>query len=90
KELQELFGNLKMGILKIEKAELETMNFVLTLAEDLGCSGLPISNETICNYDEGFISGLLLEHTGSRFNVKEVACWCSGDKLCRFEAKPAA
>ncbi|MBF0509082.1 MAG: PAS domain S-box protein, partial [Deltaproteobacteria bacterium] len=90
KEVQELLGNLKMGILKIEKAELETMNFVLTLAEDLGCSGLPISNETICNYDEGFISGLLLEHTGFRFNVKEVDCWCSGDKLCRFEAKPAA
>lgn len=89
-QTQDLLSQLKIGILRVEKADLETMNFTLTVAEDLDCSGLPVSDETICTYDEGFISGLLNEYTGSRFDVKEVDCWCSGDRVCRFDVKPAA
>jgi len=89
-ELQELLKKLKIGILRIEKADLEKMTFTLTVAEDLDCSGLPASDETICTYDEGFISGLFAEHTGKNFNTKEVDCWCSGDRVCRFEAKSVA
>lgn len=90
KELQDLLINLKIGILRVEKSDLEKMEFTLTVAEDLDCSGLPVCDETICTYDEGFISGLLLEFSGKRFNVKEVDCWCSGDRVCRFEIKPSA
>jgi len=89
-ELQALLKNLKIGLLRIEKADLEKMAFTLTVAEDLDCSGLPASDETICTYDEGFISGLLSEFTGKNFSAKEVDCWCSGDRVCRFEAQPAA
>jgi predicted hydrocarbon binding protein len=89
-ELQELLKKLKIGILRIEEADLEKMTFRLTVAEDLDCSGLPASDETICTYDEGFISGLLSEYTGKNFSTKEVDCWCSGDRVCRFEAQPAA
>ncbi len=89
-ELQELLKKLKIGILRVEKSDLENMNFTLTVAEDLDCSGLPASDETICTYDEGFISGLFAEHTGKNFSTKEVDCWCSGDRVCRFEAKSVA
>lgn len=89
-ELQELLKALKIGILRIEEADLENMAFTLTVAEDLDCSGLPVSDETICTYDEGFISGLLSEYTGKKFSTKEVDCWCSGDRVCRFEAKSIA
>ncbi len=89
-ELQELLKKLKIGILRIEEADLEKMKFMLTVAEDLDCSGLPASDETICTYDEGFISGLLSEYTGKNFSTKEVDCWCSGDRVCRFEANLAA
>jgi hypothetical protein len=82
-ELQELLKKLKIGILRIEEADLEKMNFMLTVAEDLDCSGLPAS-------DEGFISGLLSEYTGKNFSAKEIDCWCSGDRVCRFEAKSIA
>ena len=88
-ELQELLKKLKIGILRIEKADLEKMAFTLTVAEDLDCSGLPASGETICTYDEGFLSGLLSEYTGKSFRAKEVDCWCSGDRVCRFEAQSA-
>jgi uncharacterized protein len=89
-ELQELLKKLKIGILRIEEADLEKMTFRLTVAEDLDCSGLPASDETICTYDEGFIGGLLSEYTGKNFSAKEVDCWCSGDRVFRFEAKATA
>ena len=89
-ELQELLKKLKVGILRIEKTDLENMSFTLTVAEDVDCSGLPASDETICTYDEGFISGLLSEYTGKNFSAKEIDCWCSGDRVCRFEAKSLA
>jgi predicted hydrocarbon binding protein len=87
-DLQEQLKKLSIGILRLEKADLETMHFTLTVAEDLDCSGLPVCDETICTYDEGFISGLLYDFTGKNFDVKEVDCWCSGDRVCRFEVKP--
>jgi predicted hydrocarbon binding protein len=90
KELQELLTALKIGILRIESSDLEKMEFTLTMAEDLDCSGLPVCDETICTYDEGFISGLLESFTGKKFEVKEVDCWCSGDRVCRFDVRPAA
>ncbi len=85
-ELQMLLKNLKIGILRMESADLEKMELVLTVAEDLDCSGLPVSDEAICTYDEGFIRGLLWEHTGKNFQVREIDCWCSGDRVCRFRA----
>jgi len=89
-QTQELLSELKIGILRVEKADLENMNLTLTVAEDLDCSGLPDFDEMICTYDEGFIGGLLLEYSGKKFDVKEVDCWCSGDRVCRFDVKPAA
>ena len=90
KELQDLMTALKIGILRVEKSDIKSMKFTLTVAEDVDCSGLPICNETICTYDEGFISGLFSEFSGKKFDVKEVDCWCSGDRVCRFDVKPGA
>jgi predicted hydrocarbon binding protein len=89
-ELQEVLKERRVGILRIEKADMENLAFTLTVAEDLDCSGLPVCDEEICTYDEGFISGLLAAHTGKAFAVKEVDCWCSGDRVCRFEARPVS
>jgi uncharacterized protein len=86
-QTKDLLEQLKVGMLRIEEADLENMRFTMTVAEDLDCSGLPICNETICVYDEGFLSGLLGEYTGEVFEVKEVDCWCSGDRVCRFNVK---
>ncbi len=89
-ELQQVLKDLSIGILRVEAADLDAMNFTLTVAEDLDCSGLPMCGEEICTYDEGFIQGLLSEHTGQNFHVKEIDCWCSGDRVCRFDVKLAA
>ena len=89
-ELQEVLKDLKIGILRVESADIDRLTFTLTVAEDLDCSGLPMCEEQICTYDEGFIQGLLSAHTGKNFLVKEVDCWCSGDRVCRFDVRTEA
>lgn len=83
-DLHQKLINLSIGILKIEKADIENMSFTLTISEDLDCSGLPVYGETVCDYDEGFIAGIFLVYTGKEFNVKEIDCWSTGDRTCRF------
>jgi hypothetical protein len=86
-QLQERLRTLNIGILRIEKADMSKMDFVLTVSEDLDCSGLPIVGETVCDYDEGFIAGILNAYAGKDFEVKEIDCWATGDRTCRFTAK---
>ncbi len=85
-ELQEKLQFLKIGILRVEKTDFEKMEFILTVGEDLDCSGLPPADETVCEYDEGFIAGVLEVYTGREFEVREIDCWASGERTCRFKA----
>jgi predicted hydrocarbon binding protein len=85
-ELQRTLKELGIGIFRVESSDVERGSFVMTVAEDLDCSGLPVCSEQICTYDEGFIAGLLLAYSGDDFEVKEVDCWCSGGRVCRFTA----
>jgi hypothetical protein len=87
KSLQEQLRDLGIGILRVEEADMEKGRLVLTVSEDLDCSGLPELDYEICSYDEGFIAGLLETFTGIPFKVKEVDCWCTGDRTCRFTAE---
>jgi predicted hydrocarbon binding protein len=89
-QLQQQLKELNIGILRIEKSDLEKLEFTLVITEDLDCSGLPITDETVCDYDEGFIAGILKVYTGKEFDVKEVDCWSKGDRVCRFESKQIA
>ena len=82
--LQESLRELKVGILRMEAFEPDTGKIVLTVGQDLDCSGLPITNENVCVYDEGFIAGILEAYTGKKYEVKEIDCWASGDRTCRF------
>ncbi len=86
-QLQQTLREQSIGILRIEKADMEKMRFTLTVAEDLDCSGLPFTDEVVCQYDEGFISGILGAYTGKPFQVKEIDCWASGGRVCRFDVK---
>jgi predicted hydrocarbon binding protein len=87
KRLQEELRAMAIGILRVEKTDLEKGEIVVTISEDLDCSGLPELDYEICTYDEGFIAGLLESFTGAAFKVKEIDCWCTGDRTCRFHAQ---
>lgn len=86
-ELQIRLKELGIGILRVEYADLDKLSFMLTVSEDLDCSGLPITGTTVCDYDEGFIVGLFHAYTGKTFSAKEIDCWATGDRTCRFDVK---
>jgi uncharacterized protein len=87
RQLQCVLKEMSIGILRVEKADLDAGDFVLTISEDLDCSGLSELNYEICTYDEGFVTGLMENFTGKKFKVKEIDCWCTGDRTCRFSAQ---
>jgi predicted hydrocarbon binding protein len=77
---------LSVGVLRFEKSDTREMDFTLTVSEDLDCSGLPVSGVAVCAYDEGFIAGVFCTYTGREFDVKEIDCWATGERTCRFRA----
>jgi len=83
--LYKAFLELKIGILRVESFNENTMEIILTIAQDLDCSGLPISDETVCTYDEGVIAGILQLYTGRTYLVREIDCWANGNRICRFK-----
>jgi predicted hydrocarbon binding protein len=90
KRIQDLFVKFRVGIFRVESINTETMECYIAVDEDLDCSGLPDIEDVICVYDEGLIAGIMEAHTGKPFTVKEIDCWCTGARTCRFQAKPAA
>lgn len=86
KRLGQALRDLGIGILTIEEADLINGQFVVTVSEDLDCSGLPVLDNAICTYDEGFIAALLGSYNGRPFVVREVDCWANGARTCRFIA----
>jgi uncharacterized protein len=77
-----------IGVLKIEKINPETLHTTATVSEDLDCSGLPVTGVTVCDYDEGFLEGVFSTYTGEPFTAKEIDCWSTGDRTCRFQIQP--
>ncbi|MCC7377599.1 MAG: 4-vinyl reductase [Verrucomicrobiales bacterium] len=51
-------------------------------------TGLPVKGKTVCDYDEGFIAGILHAYTGKEFSAIEIDCRATGDRTCRFNVKP--
>jgi len=85
-QLQNVLKSLLIGILRIEMSNADKTKLVLTVSEDLDCSGLPVVGEAVCHYDEGFLAGVLKAYTGADYKVVEVDCWATGDRTCRFTA----
>ena len=89
-QLQEVLKTQKIGILRVEKADPVALTFTLTVSEDLDCSGLSVMGKTVCDFDEGFIAGVLHAYTGKEFSAVEIDCWATGDRTCRFAVNPEA
>lgn len=87
KKIPALLQEMKVGIVRIEELDIARGLVILTIAEDLDCSGMPELGYGSCVYDEGFLAGLLESATGRSFSVKEIDCWCTGERICRFKAE---
>jgi len=87
KSLQKTLRDMGVGILRVEESDIDKGLLTLTVSEDLDCSGLPELGYEICTYDEGFIAGVIERHTGKTIKIKEIDCWCTGDRTCRFKVE---
>jgi len=87
-DLQKKLLDMRIGILRVERADVERLSFTLTVSEDLDCSGLPYKGKTVCTFDEGLIAGIMEQYSGKPFNAKEIDCWTTGAKTCRFMVNP--
>lgn len=85
-QIQERFIEHKIGIFRVEKFDAQTGRAIVTIGEDLDCSGLPVTGETVCNYDEGFLAGILKQYTKKEYDVIEIDCWSTGSRVYRFDA----
>lgn len=85
-QLQRKLEEMKIGVLRVEETDERTGKMVFTMSEDADCAGLPMLGETVCNYDEGFLAGLLTAYTKRPYSAVEVNCWATGDRVCRFQA----
>ena len=86
-QLQRKLEEMKIGVLRVEEVEEDTGRIVFTISEDADCSGLPALGETVCNYDEGFLAGVLSVYTKKPYTAIEINCWATGDRVCRFRAE---
>lgn len=86
-KMQKLLKEKGLGILKVEEDFLEQGMVLLTIDEDLDCSGLPELEYETCVYDEGFISALFEQYTRKKWRAREIDCWCTGARTCRFMVK---
>ncbi|MDR2406421.1 MAG: 4-vinyl reductase [Deltaproteobacteria bacterium] len=87
-DLQQKLRELKICIFRIEQLDTDQGDLVVTAAQDLDCSGIPTTNETVCKYDEGFISGIFSSYFQKPYDVVEVDCWANGNRVCRFKGGP--
>jgi predicted hydrocarbon binding protein len=84
-DLQAKFKEDKISIVRLEEYDPDSGDITVCAYQDLDCSGIPVTNETVCYYDEGFIAGILSEYLGKSYDVKEVDCWANGNRVCRFK-----
>jgi len=83
-DLAKILLELKIGVARVEKATDAKDEIILTVGQDLDCSGLSVTGEVACHYDEGFLAGILEVYTGKIYEVREIDCWATGDRTCRF------
>jgi predicted hydrocarbon binding protein len=87
RELKDTLRTMGAGILRVEEADPERGSFVLTVSEDMDCSGIGGDESDACVYGEGFVAAVIEGFTGKPYRVREVECWRKGDRTCRFVAE---
>jgi len=83
-KVQRVLKEKKIGVLRIEEENSAEGKVMLTVDEDLECSGLPELDYETCIYDEGFVAALFGCFTKEPWRAKEIDCWCTGARTCRF------
>ncbi len=77
-------NDLSIGVMKITYNDGERIIFEED--ECAVCSGMPVTNESLCSFEAGFLAGALSCIMNKDVVVEETKCWGLGDQICQFEA----
>lgn len=86
-KVTDLLKALKVGLLRVDKADVEKGELLITVDECASCAGVPDIGKPICHFEGGIIAGILEEFTGKEVEAKEIKCWAMGSGTCQFEVK---
>ena len=84
-DLLRTLAELRLGVPRVLSQSADTIE--IELAETLSAAGLPPVGEPVCHFEAGFLAGGLARLTGKRVQVRETACWGTGEQRCVFVAK---
>lgn len=73
-----------IGLLRMEETNLLEGKIVLTIGENSERSSLAYADDEPSVYEEGFLAALFSCFTQKKWQAKEIDCWCSDSKTCRF------
>ena len=76
--------DLKIGVFHLEKYDPITGSIIFTISQDLDYSGMPMSDEKVCVYNEGFIEGILDTYSGKTYNIFKINCLEKEKRSFRF------
>ena len=83
------FSDLSMANTTLEEKSPDRISLIAT--DCATCSGMPNIGEAICSFEAGLLAGGLRNaFDGRRVTVVETNCWGLGDRVCRWEARPAS
>ncbi|MDR0819026.1 MAG: hypothetical protein LBN43_05600, partial [Oscillospiraceae bacterium] len=69
-ELQTQLVQMKIGIYRMDIFDTETRKIIISVGERL--DGEPLSDPTVCKYEEGFLAGIMEAYAGNRYEVQDV------------------
>ncbi len=85
-DLQNFWRKNHFGQIKDVQISADLVNF--RVYDCFECSHMPNVGQTVCRFDEGFLTKLLYLKLDQKFSVKEIQCYATGADFCEFNVKP--
>lgn len=81
------FRHMGIALIEVEMVGTGAWSFVVTLYEDMSCSGRNNSGDERCFYHEGFLAGIFEAYGHMEFEVRTVHNWTFIQRSCRFSVE---
>lgn len=84
---RELCLRMAIGSLVLEEIDLDRGRVLVRLDETVSCAGILGTEGPLCDFEAGFLAGLLSGGIGKPVRATELACAATGSRGCRFELR---
>jgi hypothetical protein len=82
--LSNIMNDYNINDLRMEKFDLMTGDTTIAIEQDIDYNALPITDESLCDFNSGFITGILEMYTGRKYNVSEEKCTDNNNRIHRY------